>query len=311
MELDKYKSSKILLTGATGFLGSNIAHELVKQGYLLICTCRKNSSFDRLNGILDSIVWINLDDANWKEIIKKEKFDLLIHSAWEGVSLLERDCWEVQLRNFEFSKSIFAEAYNSGASRIISLGSQAEYGIYSEKVTEKYATLPVDAYGSVKLLTLYYLFNLAKSLNKEWYWLRIFSVFGKRENDKWLIPTVIRSCINAESIDLTDGHQIYDYIYSGEFADNLVRVVKCKNDHSGIYNLCSGKGIEIRDLLIRISMNFFQRESLLKFGKLDHRKNQNMYMVGNNDKFENTFGKVSLNSLDSSIKETINYYLMK
>ena len=298
----------VLITGSTGFLGSNITRFLVGNGYNVYATCRNNSSFKRCEDFYGSIQWINTEDDNWKEFNSDIKIDLLIHTAWQGISADERDNWEIQLSNFAFSKEIFEFAKGIQVKKIISLGSQAEYGIYDEKVNEEFTPYPVDAYGSVKLLTLYFLRNFASNNKIDWYWIRVFSVFGKDENENWLLPGVIKNLQNEQSVELTEGHQRYDYLHSDEFVNNLFKVIECSADNSGIYNLCSGIAIEIKSLLIKLTKFIPNTGHLLNFGSIPYRKNQNMFMVGDNKKFERIFGPVFLNDMDANIQKTINLY---
>jgi nucleoside-diphosphate-sugar epimerase len=299
-------NKKVFLTGVTGFIGSNIARELIRNGYK-ICGLRRNaSSTSRISDIVNEIVLLNADESSWIEQLKKEKCDLLIHSAWEGISVKEREDWHLQMRNFDFSKNIFDLAVLSGVKKIISLGSQAEYGLFEKKISEDSIANPVDAYGAVKLLTMNYLHFLANKMNIEWYWLRIFSVFGRGENKNWLIPHVVNCLRNSIAIDLTEGKQRYDYIYTDDFVKNLMKVVECNSDKSGIYNLCSGSGIEIRELIIFISQMFPGSQYLINFGKVPYRENQNMYLVGDNTKFETEFGKMHIENLQSSLMKIIN-----
>jgi nucleoside-diphosphate-sugar epimerase len=301
-------SKTVLLTGATGFLGSNIARELVKEGYKVYATYRNGSSFERIKDVYNLLTWIGIQNENWINEIEKEQIDTLIHSAWDGVSISSRDDWDMQLRNFEFSKLIFNVAVNCGVNKIISLGSQAEYGIHNEKVSESHVPLPCDAYGAVKLLTAYYLQNLASRFGKDWYWIRVFSVFGKGENETCLIPKVIRSLLNNEPISLTGGNQIYDYLYSDDFVTNFMKILTCKSQKPGIYNLCSGVGIEIKSLLNQIAAKFSNSQDLLRFGEIPYPNNQKMFMVGKSDKFEHSFGGMSISNLELSITKTLRFY---
>lgn len=74
---------KVLLTGATGFIGSNIALDLVERQIDVYATHRTSSSFEKCLQFKNNINWLNTDESNWKESIKEIKPDILIHSAWE------------------------------------------------------------------------------------------------------------------------------------------------------------------------------------------------------------------------------------
>jgi len=301
----------VLITGATGFLGSNITRSLVEKEYHVYATHRNSSSFKRCKDFYDSIHWINIENAEWKESFSDIKVDILIHTAWQGVSSNERDNWEIQFSNFTFSKEIYEFAKFIGTKKIITLGSQAEYGIYNEEVNENFTPYPIDAYGSVKLLTLHFLRNFAIKEEIYWYWIRVFSVFGIDENENWLFPGVIKNLLKGKTIELTDGRQKYDYLHSDEFVKNLFKVIECNLNNSGVYNLCSGIGIEIKSLLNKLSQFIPDSKYLLNFGAIPYRKNQNMFMVGDNKKFESKFGRVYINDMDLNLQKTINLYKEK
>jgi nucleoside-diphosphate-sugar epimerase len=302
------KMNTVLITGATGFIGSNIAKSLTDKGYKVFATHRNNSSFYRCKDFKNLVHWINVENLDWKEENADIQIDLLIHTAWQGVSAGDRDNWKIQLSNFKFSKDIFEFAKSVNVKKIISLGSQAEYGIYNKKVDEEFTPVPVDAYGSVKLFTLYFLRNFATKEKVEWYWIRVFSVFGTNENKNWLLPSVILNLLQGKPVELTEGNQKYDFLHSDEFINNFSEIIKCDTNNSGIFNLCSGNATEIRDLLIKLTKFIPNTEQLLNFGTLPYRKNQNMFIVGDNQKFENTFGSIHLDTMDSNLQKTINLY---
>jgi nucleoside-diphosphate-sugar epimerase len=194
------------------------------------------------------------------------------------------------------------------AKKLICLGSQAEYGLYNYKVTEEHVPEPTDAYGAVKLLTLYYLQNVASKNNISWYWLRIFSVIGENENKSWLLSQVMDKLLSGEEIELTPGEQFYDYIYISDFIHALNQISKYNSDLSGIYNICSGHPVKIKQLLLLVAEKLHVSASALKFGAIPYRKNQNMYMVGSPERFETMFGQQELYSLAEIIANITNSY---
>lgn len=301
----------ILITGATGYIGSHICKDLVNAGHLVYCICRNKSSFDKCATFRDSVIWVNIEKENWKDAIKNLHFDILIHAAWSGVSVNERNNWDIQLTNFSFSKQIFQLALEHNVKKIICLGSQAEYGIFTDKVTEEYVPYPEDAYGSVKILIMHYLRNLAHTHKFEWIWLRVFSVIGQNENSNWLLPQVIRKLSKNQFIELTSGEQYYDYLCIDDFISRINLVINCSEDNSGVYNICSGRPVKIKQLLILIAKKMQCSLSLLKFGSIPYRVNQNMFMVGSPDKFEITFGVLPIKPLEYMVSEIIEQYKIK
>jgi len=299
---------KILLTGATGFIGSHIAENLVKKGHLVYAVCRNQSNFDKCNQFKNQVIWLNQDIKGWMKELEGVELDQFIHTAWTGVTAAERNDWSLQLTNFTFSKLMIDMAIRLNAKKLICLGSQAEYGLYNYKVTEEHVPEPTDAYGAVKLLTLYYLQNVASKNDLVWYWLRIFSIIGENENKSWLLSQVMDKLLSDEEIELTPGEQFYDYLYIADFIHALNQIITCNSDISAVYNICSGRPVKIKQLLLLVAEKLEANITALKFGATSYRTNQNMYMVGSPERFETMFGQQELYSLDEIIVNITNSF---
>jgi len=299
---------KILITGASGFIGSHITENLIEEGHQVYAICRNKTNFDKCNQFKNKVTWINQDHPEWERNLEGIELDQFIHTAWAGVTAAERNDWALQLTNFEFSKSMIDLAIRLNAKKLICLGSQAEYGLYNYKVTEEYVPEPTDAYGAVKLLALYYLQNSASKNNLAWYWLRIFSVIGENENKSWLLSQVMEKLLSGEEIELTPGEQFYDYLYIADFIRALNQIITCNSDLSAVYNICSGRPVKIKQLLLLVAEKLDVNISALKFGAIPYRKNQNRYMVGSPERFEAMFGQQELYSLDEVITNITNSF---
>lgn len=301
---------KVLLTGATGFIGSNIAKGLFEQGYKVFATHRTSSSFEKCIPFKEKINWINTNSSNWKEQIKAINPDQIIHAAWGGIEDGDRNSWDIQIRNFWFSKELFDLAKECDTKKIISLGSQAEYGAYDFPANETTPLMPNDAYGATKTLTANYLRNVFENTETDWYWIRIFSVFGIGENSSWLMPTVISKLVKNESIPLTSCEQHYNYLYIEDFLDQLLFVVRCTENNSGIYNLCNSESIPLKNILLQIANLMGVSPQLLQFGAIPYRPTQNMLIAGDNSKFRKYFSieDETRIGLINGLKKTIEYY---
>ncbi|MFA6335714.1 MAG: NAD(P)-dependent oxidoreductase [Bacteroidales bacterium] len=301
---------KVLITGATGFIGSNIAGELLERGVDLYATYRNTSSFDKCILFKDEITWINTDNPDWKDKILNIKPDQLIHAAWSGIKSEDRNDWSLQISNFWLSKTYFDLAKECGVKKVIVLGSQAEYGVQGCAADENTNPMPNDAYGSVKLLTGNYLRNLFDDSNTAWYWLRVYSVFGEGENPDWLIPSIVSRLLKNEPIQLTRCEQRYNYLYIKDFTAQLLSVVECEENKSGIYNICDSEDVVLKDLVSKIADLSEISQKLLQYGTLPYRNGQNMFISGNNTKFRTCFklnGKPSF-GLAKGLMKTIEYY---
>ncbi len=301
----------VLLTGATGFIGSNIAKKLLECNYNVFATCRNTSSFEKCIQFKDIINWINIEAHDWKQQIKNIQPDLLVHVAWSGIDTENRNNWEMQIRNFLLSKEFFDLAKEGCVKKVIALGSQAEYGFYSCPINEETVPKPYEAYGLIKSLTANYLRSLFENSKTEWYWIRIFSVFGEGESTRWLIPTVISKLLKNEPIPLTSCEQQYNYLYIGDLIDQILAIVQCNENKSGIFNLCNSGSIVLKELLAQIANLMGVSQKLLQFGETPYSTGQNMHIEGNNSKFRKHFTKKEEHQfgLTQGLLKTIEYYM--
>jgi nucleoside-diphosphate-sugar epimerase len=295
--------AKIFITGITGFLGSNIAEYLIKEGHTIAATYRKTSSKKRCAGFENDIVWILQDDNDWCEKVINFKPEIIIHSAWLGVEHNERNLWEVQLTNIDFIKQILFIAKKVNAKKFISLGSQAEYGVFDGCITEHHPLNPTEAYGCVKVICTELVRQFCTSHNINWFWLRLFSFFGKGQSDEWLIPNLVNKLLTTDHMDFTPGEQKYAYLYVEDLARAINSIVNI-NGPSGVYNI-SGKHLISLKNLIKNIRDQINPSFVLNFSKLEYRPNQPMWMQGDVSKFTEQFGEFELSGFEESLMLTV------
>lgn len=299
---------RILITGITGFLGSHIAEYLINNQVEVIGLKRVNSNIWRCRSFESKVSWVNIhDDDSYREKLSGMKFDTIIHCAWMGVEAVDRDNWNQQVKNIDFLVSLFDVAKAVGVKKIIFLGSQAEYGNINCKVDEGKPPRALNAYGGIKLGSMAILKAFCELNDISWIWLRLFSIFGERENSSWLIPSLVRNMLNTEKMDLTAGEQIYAYLYVKDFAAIVKKIV----DHpveSGVYNISSNECRTIRSLIENVR-DIVKPNFELNFGALSYRPNQSMHMEGDISKIFSQIGEVQFTNFNVALRNTLTYYI--
>jgi nucleoside-diphosphate-sugar epimerase len=280
---------KILITGISGFLGSQIAKDLILEGNEIIATKRTSSILWRCQEYFNNITWIDINEDNWQSKILEFHPEIIIHTAWSGVSANDRDDWDVQLSNIEFTLKLLQIAKECKIKKFIGFGSQAEYGNFSGIIDENYPLNPNSAYGSSKIVISQIINNFCTINEINWYWFRLFSFFGELENNNWFIPTLIDKISSVQKMDMTPGEQKYAYMYVGDLARIIFKIVK-SNITSGIYNISSSKAISLLELTNKIIEIINPTESKINFGAIPYRDNQSMHIQGLNLKLEKELG---------------------
>ena len=267
---------RILLTGASGFIGSNICNFLCRKGYELLLTKRASSDLSLINELSYNIIQIDWSKEGWIEKAIDFKPDVIIHSAWIGINSYERDNDTLQAANLILIDKLINIAVASQTKKFIGLGSQAEYGNIECEASEEDPVFPFDSYGKTKLQVLHHLQSASLKYDFEYYWLRIFSVFGDGQSKEWLIPSVINNILFSPQrfMDFTLGEQIYSYLDVEDISYSIELILQ-STDKSGVYNISSSDKIKLKELIISIR-DLIDSSFKLNFGAIPYR----LYQIG-------------------------------
>lgn len=289
----------VIVTGANGFLGINLAKAL-SDDYKVVAISRSNNKIQDFDFEFISMTMNQYDHI--KEIIQEKNPDFLIHFAWEGGSSY-KDINSLEQFNNVINSSNLLEAIKGTNTHFIGLGAGAEYGPYSKPVSEIDEEVPISNYGRAKFLFKEISYNFCKQNNLKWTWIRPFYTYGPYDVETRLIPKVINSCINNQELQLDDCNSYSDYIFIDDFINILKNILD--NNLEGIYNICSGKSQNIRQLVNEILINY--KNNRISFDKPNDRKNFCHNVSGDNSKIRN-FSNFSLTPLSQGILKTIQFY---
>lgn len=252
---------KAIITGATGFLGLTLLNELIKNNIYVYVLCRVNSSrISRLNNLPNvTVIETNLNCLD--NITGLNDCDIFYHLAWEG----ERNDFDEQYKNVEMSINCLKFAFELGCKRFVCTGSQAEYGNVKELITEETPLKPTTAYGACKVAAYYLTADLAKRLEIEYVWARVFSVYGPHDNPNSLIPYLVNSLLSKGEAKLqTDGRHIWNYLYEEDAARALRLLGQCEGAN-GVYNVAGRENKPLKEF-VEIIRKTFSTNSTVFYG---------------------------------------------
>jgi len=288
-------------------LGSAIVAYLVKNNYEVIAIKRPGTNLFRCDAFYNEVTWVDTSNASYKTKVIEFGPSIIVHAAWSGVSSQERLEWIKQLQNFDLLADVFEIADKVALKKLLVLGSQAEYGKINTPVDETYPVDPQDAYATCKLAMQNIVKNFCDQRSINWYWLRVFSVFGPGEAENWFLPQVIINQLNNRDTDLTLCEQQYDYLYIDDLAEMVINIVKAVDKKSGIFNVCSGKPQALKTIVEYIK-SIIGGSGKINYGALPYRVGQSMQIGGNNNKYNTIFGEVKKTELSLAISQTVAYY---
>lgn len=265
---------KIFLTGATGFLGAAIARRLVARGHEVAALTRRDSP--RLAGIrVRQVTGDFFSPDTYRGALRDIAPNALLHCGWAGVAGAARNDL-AQIDNISASAALFAAAIESGATRIVGVGSQGEYGPKAGRIIESEPTEPTTLYGIAKVATSRTLATLAGLHGVNAAWGRVFSLYGPGDDGDWLIPSLIRAFREGRAPKLTRCEQVWEYLHVDDAADAFVALVETP-DATGLFNVGSGAPSPLRDIVLTLR-DLAAPDVEPQFGALPYRPDQVMHL---------------------------------
>ena len=277
---------KIVITGGSGFVGSNILKHLLNKNLEITIILRKNSFIEKniiKNCQVHYVDDIFHQDYDWWLNIFKE-VDIVIHSAWyvkHGKYLMS----EKNLECLYGSICMAIAASEAKVSSFVGLGTCFEYDFeYCDKILSIETPLnPKTPYSLSKVSLLNTLRTLQLTSKMNYCWCRLFYLYGEGEDKNRLMPYINQKLKNGETVFLTNGEKIRDYIHISEATKLIIEIVL--NKLYGEHNICSGKGKSIKEIAEVIAAKY-DRNDLLKFGKKDANRFEPLKIIGSPSKIK-------------------------
>lgn len=275
---------KVMVTGATGFIGRHLISELLKNEYDIIAISRGKRPLLEMPWAND--VSFACVDLHQDPDLAFNSFgipDALIHLSWPGLPNFT-DLFHLT-ENLPKDLIFLNKAVNLGVKHIIVAGSCLEYGLYDGELNESMPTRPTTSYGLAKDTVRKSLQMLQKKKSFTFKWLRLFYMFGEGQNEKSLFNQLNKAIDNRDPVfKMSPGDQLRDYMPIEEVATNFCKTLKNKKD-SGIFNLCSGKPTEVFELVNKWAK---KRNSDIKFerGAFNYPEYESFSFWGSTQKFE-------------------------
>lgn len=260
----------ILITGATSFIGLNLLNYLLND-YQIIAVVRPNSQkLENLPVNVNlSVAELNLEEYDKLPLIITENIYGFIHLAWNGTRGADRENIEMQKLNYKFSISALHSAVKLNANIFMSAGSQAEYGLQNNIITEDTVPKPVTAYGKSKLKFYKYSMEFCKNNNIKFVEPRFFSLYGAGDYKGTLIMSMLDKMLKNEPCDLTDCMQKWNFLNIKDAVAGMKFLLENEQVKSGAYNFASNDTRELKSFLFEMK-DIADSKSLLNFGAIPH-----------------------------------------
>lgn len=249
------KHKKILLTGATWFVWSNILRALVFQWFTNVhILTRENSNYFRINDILSHINIHKVDFLNeiqLNSVIEEIKPEIVFHLATAWAAVWKDPITLQELYNFNvlWTINLINACKKYGFEYFINTGSSSEYGQKDEPMNESDLLEPNNDYGVTKASISIYCGYIWKKEQLPIYTFRLFSPYWYYEEKRRLMPTLLINYIHWIPPSLSNPNSVRDYTFIDDVVNYYLNADKIQWDFGWIYNIANGKQYSIAQVV--------------------------------------------------------------
>lgn len=289
----------VLITGATGFVGSHVARLLVEKDQKVHAIVRETSRLDRMSDIRDRVrLWVgDLRDREWvRATVSEIEPKLCVHTAWyaePGRYLDAMENVDSLAATVELARCLF-----EGSCRTLVVT-----GTCLETVRDESGRAQT-LYAACKLAAFDVVERMARQCSRELVWARLFYQFGPWEDPRRLVPVVIRGLLRGDEVPITSGVQMRDFLTIEDVAGALWALGQ--NPETGAFDIGSGRAVAVRDVVETIAEEI-GRPDLVRVGVLPDRPGDPEVLRANPERLEK-IGWRPRYSLHEGLQRTIAWW---
>lgn len=242
---------KVLVTGATGFIGNYVINELLGKNISVIAT---SSSLAKASAAewYDKVKYVPFNFNDFDDVLDYYQYfdqpDILIHLAWEGLPNYKEDFHLT--KNLPLQKSFLENLIRNGLKDLTVTGTCFEYGMKDGCLTETMECEPANPYAIAKNELRITLERITSSFNCSFKWARLFYMFGKGQSPKSLISQLDKALENGDEVfNMSGGEQVKDFLPVEKVGEYMVAIATQKKVR-GIINCCSGNPVNVKNFVI-------------------------------------------------------------
>ncbi|MCX6354747.1 MAG: NAD-dependent epimerase/dehydratase family protein [Candidatus Aureabacteria bacterium] len=242
---------RVLITGASGFVGNNLARALLARGDEVHLLLRPGHKSWRIEDIVDR-VRVHLADFSDREslakLVRDARPEWIFHLAAYGAYSSQTDILTIMHTNILGTINLLDACAEKGFEAFVNTGSSSEYGFKAQAPSEDERLEPNSPYAVSKASATLYCRYTARKNNLPVTTLRLYSVYGPYEEPTRLMPTLIMHGLRGTLPPLVDPDVARDFIYVDDVNEAYLLAAGSKGQEPGaIYNVGSGVQTTIRE----------------------------------------------------------------
>lgn len=306
------KTYKILVTGATGFVGSNIVRRLICDGHDIHILTRTLSNKWRLMDCFSDLHNHTVDLLNQEELkglMTKIEPDVIFHLATSGIyGGIQRPDREVIETNLLGTINLINACNDINYKCFVNTGSSSEYGKKKQPMKETDLCEPINLYGISKCAATLFGQFIARTKDKPVIGLRLFSPFGPFDDKSRLMTYAITNALQNKPLLLGNPNAVRDYIYIEDVLDVYLQSIEKASGLKGeVFNVGSGSQITISYIVNKI-IEITDSKSEIKWNSFSGRAHDTEKWEADIEKVSRSFNWRPKYYIDDGIRRTISWF---
>lgn len=297
---------KYIVTGATGFVGQALVNQLIKEKNHIVVLVRNQAKVPK-EWIENDLVTIFISEMeNYNKIveyIKEKNFDIFVHLAWSGTSGMERANVKMQLDNVNYCCEAVCLAAKLGCKKFVNAGSIMEYEVIDFIPSDGTQPGLGNIYSTAKLTADYMAKTIAAKEGLNYNNVIISNIYGAGEKSQRFLNTTLRKMLRNESIPLTHGNQLYDFIYITDAVNAIIKVSQSDEIINESVYIGNTTQKPLKDFILEMK-NIVASDSVLLFGAVPFNGALLRYNEFDTFKLEQRLNFVPIVSFEQGIKLT-------
>lgn len=300
-------TDRILIVGGTGFIGKHLIKRCLKETSFV--TCLSLTGFNNKN-FVKGVEYLEADITNKKQlqsVLHNKIFDYVFnlggnidhtHYFKNGRKIIEThfvgllnilDCIDIKnLKGF------------------VQVGSSDEYGSAPSPQNEAMREKPISPYSHAKVAASHFIQMLYRTEGFPGVILRFFLVYGFGQDDRRLLPYIIKGCLNNIEFKTSEGKQLRDFCYIDDIVDAMVKAAVSSLSKGQILNIASGVPVTIREVIQKVMA--FAGGGKPLWGAHPYRVGENMELYADVSLAKKLLNWEPQISIDEGLKKTIECY---
>lgn len=307
------KNKRVLVTGATGFIGSHLTRRLLKEGAEVHVLFRKNSNQFRIKDIIGNLIVWYADLTDYPSIcscIRDSRPQIVFHLA--TFRNVERNLELIDPMidtNIKGTTNLLKAIINEkiAIECFINTGTCEEYGDAPVPFREDQREIPVSPYSTSKVAATYFCQMFYKIAGLPIITLRPFLTYGPFQEIDMFIPSLITHCIQRKDFPMTEGDQTREFNYVDDVVEAYLLASICQDAIGEVINIGNGVEYKIRYMAEKI-IEMMENPIKLLIGALPKRPGETKRFFCNNEKAKKLLGWLPKVNIEEGLKRTISWY---